>query len=72
MPIRSWILRDLVRSATTVNQALQAAGLPHAAWIASSDRGRVRPGGAALFAERFGAARLTGGGEFVSVARAWP
>ncbi len=66
----SWISRDLVRLATTVDQALQAAGLPHAA----VDRVFLTGGSAfvpavrRLFAERFGAARLTGGGEFVSVA----
>jgi hypothetical chaperone protein len=54
----------------TVDQALQAAGLPHAA----VDRVFLTGGTAfvpavrRLFAERFGEGRLAGGGEFVSVA----
>ncbi len=66
----SWIAGDLARLGATVDQALQAAGLPHAA----VDRVFLTGGTAfvpavrRLFAERFGAARLAGGGEFVSVA----
>jgi hypothetical chaperone protein len=54
----------------TVDQALQAAGLPHTA----VDRVFLTGGTAfvpavrRLFAERFGAGRMAGGGEFVSVA----
>jgi hypothetical chaperone protein len=66
----SWIAGDLARLGGTVDQALQAAGLPHAA----VDRVFLTGGTAfvpavrRLFAERFGTAKLAGGGEFVSVA----
>jgi hypothetical chaperone protein len=66
----SWIAGDLARLGTTVDQALQAAALTHAA----VDRVFLTGGSAfipavrGLFAERFGADRLAGGGEFVSVA----
>ena len=66
----SWIAGDLGRLGATVDQALQAAGLPHTA----VDRVFLTGGTAfvpavrRLFAERFGAGRMAGGGEFVSVA----
>jgi hypothetical chaperone protein len=66
----SWIADDLARLGATVDQALDAAGLHHAA----VDRVFLTGGTAfvpavrRLFAERFGAAKLAGGGEFVSVA----
>ncbi len=66
----SWIAGDVVRLGATVDQALQEAGLPHGA----VDRVFLTGGSAfvpavrRLFAERFGARRLAGGGEFVSVA----
>jgi hypothetical chaperone protein len=66
----TWIARDLGRLGATVDQALQAAGLPHSA----VDRVFLTGGTAfvpavrRLFAERFGVGRLAGGGEFVSVA----
>ena len=66
----TWIAGDLVRLGATVDQALAAAGLPHGA----VDRVFLTGGTAfvpavrRLFAERFGAERLAGGGEFVSVA----
>jgi hypothetical chaperone protein len=66
----TWIARDLGRLGATVDQALQAAGLPHTA----VDRVFLTGGTAfvpavrRLFAERFGVGRLAGGGEFVSVA----
>jgi hypothetical chaperone protein len=68
--LESWIAGDLIRLGATVDQALQAAGLPHTA----VDRVFLTGGSAfvpsvrRLFAERFGASRLAGGGEFVSVA----
>jgi hypothetical chaperone protein len=66
----SWIAGDLTRLGGTVDQALQAAGLPHTA----VDRVFLTGGTAfvpavrRLFADRFGVDRLAGGGEFVSVA----
>jgi hypothetical chaperone protein len=66
----SWIANDLGRLGATIDAALQAAGQPHAA----VDRVFLTGGTAfvpavrRLFAERFGADRLAGGGEFVSVA----
>ncbi len=66
----SWIAGDLVWLDATVDQALQAAGQPHAA----VDRVFLTGGTAfvpavrRLFADRFGADSLAGGGEFISVA----
>lgn len=66
----TWIAPDLARMAATVDQALRDADLPPAA----VDRVFLTGGTAfvpavrRLFAERFGADRLEGGGEFVSVA----
>jgi hypothetical chaperone protein len=65
-----WIARDLTRLAATVDQVLSSAG------IAPDQVDRVfLTGGTAfvpavrrLFEDRFGADRLAGGGEFVSVA----
>ena len=68
--LESWIAGDLDRLGATVDQALQVAGLSHSA----VDRVFLTGGTAfipavrELFATRFGAARLVGGGEFVSVA----
>ncbi len=66
----TWIAPDLARLGATVDQALATAG------IAPDAIDRVfLTGGTAfvpavrrLFADRFGAAKLSGGGEFVSVA----
>jgi len=66
----AWIAGDLVRLGTTVDQALASAGLAY------GDIDKVfLTGGSAfvpavrrLFADRFGASKLAGGGEFVSVA----
>lgn len=66
----SWIAGDLARLAATVDQALATAG------VAPQSVDRVfLTGGTAfvpavrrLFADRFGVGKLTGGGEFVSVA----
>jgi hypothetical chaperone protein len=66
----AWIADDLARLGATADQALAAAGLSHAA----VDRVFLTGGSAfipavrRLFADRFGAAKLAGGGEFVSVA----
>jgi hypothetical chaperone protein len=66
----AWIAEDLARLGATVDQALATAGLPHA----EIDRVFLTGGTAfvpavrRLFADRFGAAKLAGGGEFVSVA----
>lgn len=65
-----WIAPDLARLAATIDDALADAGLPAAA----IDRVFLTGGTAfvpavrALFATRFGPDRLSGGGEFVSVA----
>jgi hypothetical chaperone protein len=66
----SWIAGDLERLGTTVDQALATANVPH------NEIDRVfLTGGTAfvpavrrLFTDRFGAAKVSGGGEFVSVA----
>lgn len=66
----SWIAPDLERLGATVDQALRDAGLAPAA----VDRVFLTGGTAfvpavrRLFTDRFGAAKLAGGGEFVSVA----
>ncbi len=66
----AWIADDLARLGATVDQALATAGLPHA----EIDRVFLTGGTAfvpavrRLFADRFGAAKLAGGGEFVAVA----
>ena len=66
----AWIAPDLARMGATIDQALADAGLPPAA----VDRVFLTGGTAfvpavrKLFADRFGAERLVGGGEFVSVA----
>jgi len=66
----SWIAADLARLAATIDAALADAGVAHEA----VDRVFLTGGTAfvpavrRLFTERFGAARIAGGGEFVSVA----
>ena len=65
-----WIAPDLARLGQTIDAALADAGLPTGA----IDRVFLTGGTAfvpavrALFADRFGPARISGGGEFVSVA----
>ena len=65
-----WIAPDLAKLGVTIDAALADAGLP----LGAIDRVFLTGGTAfvpavrALFADRFGAARLSGGGEFVSVA----
>jgi len=66
----SWIAPDLARLGATVDQALQAAGVAQAAIdrVFLTGGTALVPAVRRLFAERFGAAKLSGGGEFVSVA----
>jgi hypothetical chaperone protein len=70
LDFESWIAGDLARLAATVDQALATAGVAHG----SVDRVFLTGGTAfvpavrRLFADRFGVAKLAGGGEFVSVA----
>ncbi|MDE2516594.1 MAG: Hsp70 family protein [Rhodospirillales bacterium] len=66
----AWIAEDLARMGASIDRALADAGLGAGA----IDRVFLTGGTAfvpavrALFADRFGAARISGGGEFVSVA----
>jgi hypothetical chaperone protein len=66
----SWIADDLARLGATVDHALAAAGLHRTAVdrIFLTGGSAFIPAVRRLFAERFGAAKLAGGGEFVSVA----
>jgi hypothetical chaperone protein len=66
----AWITGDLKRLGATVDQALAAAGVSHAAidQVFLTGGTAFVPAVRRLFADRFGAARLSGGGEFVSVA----
>ena len=65
-----WIADDLKRLGATVDQALAAAGVPHAAvdQVFLTGGTAFVPAVRRLFADRFGTAKLSGGGEFVSVA----
>ena len=65
-----WIADDLRRIATTVDQALSNAGLPASAIDRVFLTGGTSfvPAVRALFEDRFGAEKVSGGGEFVSVA----
>jgi hypothetical chaperone protein len=65
-----WIAPDIARIAVTVNAALDEAGSPDAAIdrVFLTGGTSLVPAVRALFTDRFGAARVTGGGEFVSVA----
>jgi hypothetical chaperone protein len=66
----AWIADDLKRLGATVDQALATAGVSHAAVDQAFLTGGTAfvPAVRRLFADRFGTARLSGGGEFVSVA----
>ena len=66
----AWIADDLKRLGATVDQALATAGVPHAAvdQVFLTGGTAFVPAVRRLFADRFGTARLSGGGEFVSVA----
>ena len=61
---------DLKRLGATVDQALATAGVPHAAvdQVFLTGGTAFVPAVRRLFADRFGTAKLSGGGEFVSVA----
>jgi hypothetical chaperone protein len=65
-----WIAPDIARIAATIDQALAEAGLREAAIdrVFLTGGTSLVPAVRGLFTERFGAARVTGGGEFVSVA----
>ncbi len=65
-----WIADDLKRLGATVDQALATAGVPHAAvdQVFLTGGTAFVPAVRGLFADRFGTAKLSGGGEFVSVA----
>jgi hypothetical chaperone protein len=66
----AWIAGDLKRLGATVDQVLAEAGVSHAAidQVFLTGGTAFVPAVRRLFADRFGAARLSGGGEFVSVA----
>jgi hypothetical chaperone protein len=66
----TWIADDLKRLGASVDQALVAAGVSHAAvdQVFLTGGSAFVPAVRRLFADRFGAAKLSGGGEFVSVA----
>ncbi|SDD89993.1 Hsp70 family protein [Belnapia rosea] len=66
----SWIAPDLARLGTAIDDALAEARLPHEAIdrVFLTGGTSLVPAVRALFEARFGAARLAGGGEFVSVA----
>jgi hypothetical chaperone protein len=65
-----WIAPDVARIAATVDVALAEAGLREDAIdrVFLTGGTSLVPAVRALFEERFGAERITGGGEFVSVA----
>jgi len=66
----AWIAPDLARLGTAVDQALAGAGLPpeRIDRVFLTGGTSLVPAVRRLFEDRFGAAKLAGGGEFVSVA----
>ncbi len=66
----AWIAADIAQIAATVDRALTEAALPESAidHVFLTGGTSLVPAVRALFETRFGAARVTGGGEFVSVA----
>jgi hypothetical chaperone protein len=66
----AWIAPDLARIGATVDRVLSEAALPESAIdrVFLTGGTSLVPAVRRLFTERFGAARVTGGGEFVSVA----
>jgi len=66
----SWIAGDLARIAASVDRALEAAGVDGAAVdrVFLTGGSSFIPAVRRLFEDRFGAARISAGGEFVSVA----
>jgi hypothetical chaperone protein len=65
-----WIAPDIARIAVTIDSALAEAGLREDAIdrVFLTGGTSLVPAVRSLFTTRFGAARVTGGGEFVSVA----
>jgi hypothetical chaperone protein len=64
----SWIAPDIARIAATVDLALAEAGWPVVDRVFLTGGTSLVPAVRRLFETRFGAERVTGGGEFVSVA----
>jgi hypothetical chaperone protein len=66
----TWIAEDLARLAATVDRALAEAGLPATAvdHVFLTGGTSFVPAVRRLFDDRFGASKVTAGGEFVSVA----
>jgi hypothetical chaperone protein len=66
----TWVAGDLAQLGATVDQAVANAGLRHEAvdQVFLTGGTAFVPAVRRLFADRFGAAKLAGGGEFVSVA----
>ena len=66
----AWIAPDLIRIGATIDLALAEAGLPESAVdrVFLTGGTSLVPAVQHLFTSRFGADRVTGGGEFVSVA----
>ncbi len=66
----AWIAADLARLAATVDQVLAEAAIPQHAVdrVFLTGGTALVPAVRRLFEDRFGADRLVGGGEFVSVA----
>jgi hypothetical chaperone protein len=64
----AWIAPDIARIAATVDQALAEAGGPLVDRVFLTGGTSLVPAVRRVFVERFGAERVTGGGEFVSVA----
>ncbi len=64
----AWIAPDIARIAATVDQALEEAGGPVVDRVFLTGGTSLVPAVRRVFVERFGADRVIGGGEFVSVA----
>ncbi len=64
----AWIAPDIARIGATVDVALAQAGTPAVDRVFLTGGTSLVPAVRGLFTERFGAERVTGGGEFVSVA----
>jgi hypothetical chaperone protein len=64
----AWIAPDIARIAAAVDVALAEAGTPAVDRVFLTGGTSLVPAVRRLFTERFGVERVTGGGEFVSVA----
>jgi hypothetical chaperone protein len=64
----AWIAPDIARIAATVDLALGEAGSPVVDRVFLTGGTSLVPAVRRVFEQRFGAGRVTGGGEFVSVA----